>query len=117
MRANRSAQRVADQSGISIIEVMASVTIFALVAAAASTSSISSVQANTASRTALIASALIQDKSEQFRSLDPDSHSDGPRACGADTSKTLSSRLYARAARTASVVSKSVWGRRSIGRR
>jgi prepilin-type N-terminal cleavage/methylation domain-containing protein len=63
--------RVANQSGVSLIEVLAGVTVFGMVAAAASTSSISSVRANTASRATMAASALIQDKMEGLRSLDP----------------------------------------------
>jgi prepilin-type N-terminal cleavage/methylation domain-containing protein len=57
--------------GISLIEVLAALTVFALVAAGAATGTIATIRGNTASRDATAAAALIHDKLEQLRALDP----------------------------------------------
>jgi Tfp pilus assembly protein PilV len=57
--------------GFSIVEVMASLTLFALVAAALATTSAGTIRYNLHSRDSTAASALVQDKIEDFRALDP----------------------------------------------
>lgn len=61
----------ANQRGLSLIEVLASVTLFAIVAAAMGVQTITTIQANSASRATTAAVALIHDKMEQLRALDP----------------------------------------------
>jgi prepilin-type N-terminal cleavage/methylation domain-containing protein len=61
-----------DERGISLIEVLAAVTVFALVAAGVAASTISTTRGNNTSRKTTTAAALIQDKIEQLRALNPD---------------------------------------------
>ncbi|MGD9764843.1 MAG: hypothetical protein AB7V27_14105 [Candidatus Binatia bacterium] len=63
--------RIATESGLSLLEVLASVTVFALVAAGMGAQTIATIQANSSSRATTAAAALIQDKIEQLRALDP----------------------------------------------
>lgn len=63
--------RVATQQGLSLIEVLASVTLFAIVAAGMGVQTIATIQATSASRATTAATALIHDKFEQLRALDP----------------------------------------------
>jgi len=51
--------------------VLASITVFAVAAAGLSTATIGTLQANTNSRDISAATALVQDKVEQLRALDP----------------------------------------------
>jgi type II secretory pathway pseudopilin PulG len=51
--------------------VLAALTVFAVVAAGAATATISTTRGNAASRYATAAAALIHDKMEQLRALDP----------------------------------------------
>jgi len=63
--------RLHSADGLSLLEVLAALTVFALVAAGAAAGTIATIRGNTASRDATIAAALIHDKIEQLRSLDP----------------------------------------------
>jgi prepilin-type N-terminal cleavage/methylation domain-containing protein len=65
--------RARSESGMSLVEVLSSVTIFGLVASGAAVGTISSIKGNTTSRSTMAASSLIHDQVEMFRSLDPDS--------------------------------------------
>lgn len=71
MRPSRFFARARGQRGLSLIEVISSVSIFGVIAAGSAVGTISSVRGNTTSRMNAAASALIQDKIEQFRALDP----------------------------------------------
>ncbi len=64
-------KRLQDTRGVSLIEVLAAVTVFALVAAGTAVGTIASYRGATASRSTTVAAALIHDKIEQLRSLDP----------------------------------------------
>ncbi len=57
--------------GFSVVEVMASLTLFAIVAAALATTSMSTIRYNARSRDSSAAAALVQDRIEGFRALDP----------------------------------------------
>jgi len=59
------------EGGLSLLEVLAALTVFAIVAAGAAAGTIATIRGNSASRCATVAAALIQDKIEQLRSLDP----------------------------------------------
>lgn len=59
------------QRGISMLEVLAGLTIFAVVSAGLAATTIGTIRSNTTSREITTASALIHDKIEQFRALDP----------------------------------------------
>lgn len=63
--------RIATENGISLIEVLAAVTVFALVAAGAAAGTIATIRGNATSRGVSEATALIHDKIEQLRALDP----------------------------------------------
>src|SRR5262245_31679564 len=63
--------RIATEHGISLIEVLAAVTVFALVAAGAAAGTIATIRGNATSRGVSEATALIHDKIEQLRALDP----------------------------------------------
>lgn len=63
--------RLADQTGISLVEVLAAVTVFAIIAAGATVGTVSAIRGNTTSRGTTAAAALIHDKMEQLRALDP----------------------------------------------
>lgn len=54
-----------------MIEVLAAITVFGIVAAGATVGTISTIRGNMVSRDATVAAALIQDKIEQLRALDP----------------------------------------------
>jgi prepilin-type N-terminal cleavage/methylation domain-containing protein len=59
------------ESGLSLIEVLAGIAIFSVVAAGLASSTVATIRANAVSRDTATAAALIQDKLEQFRALDP----------------------------------------------
>lgn len=61
---------VRNQHGVSLLEVLASVTLFAVAAAGLSAGTIANIRGNTSSRAASTASALILDQIEEFRALD-----------------------------------------------
>lgn len=63
--------RLTRQNGTSLIEVLAAVTIFAIVAAGAAVGTITTIKGNATSRGVTAAAALIHDKIEQLRALDP----------------------------------------------
>jgi prepilin-type N-terminal cleavage/methylation domain-containing protein len=60
-----------ESAGFSLLEVLASITVFAVAAAGLSTATIGTLKANTNSRDISTATALVQDKVEQLRALDP----------------------------------------------
>ena len=60
-----------NQRGISLIEVVTSVTLFAIAAAGLSAGTVANIRGNTSSRAASTASALIHDQIEKLRALDP----------------------------------------------
>jgi len=60
-----------NQLGISLVEVLGGLTIFSVVASGLATSTVATMRSNKMSRNTGAAAALIQDKIEQFRALDP----------------------------------------------
>lgn len=60
-----------NQRGISLVEVVTSVTLFAVAAAGLSAGTVANMRGNSSSRAASAASALIHDQIEKFRALDP----------------------------------------------
>ncbi len=59
------------QDGTSLIEVLAAVAIFAIIASGAAVGAIATIKGNNTSREVTSAAALIHDKIEQLRALDP----------------------------------------------
>ncbi len=60
-----------NQSGFSLLEVLSSMTVFAIAAAGLASTTISTTKSNSTSRHTTVAIALIQDKIEELRSMDP----------------------------------------------
>jgi prepilin-type N-terminal cleavage/methylation domain-containing protein len=58
------------EGGFSMLEVLASITVFAVAAAALATATVGTLKANTNSRDTSAATALVQDKVERLRALD-----------------------------------------------
>jgi len=71
MRRGRIFGRTRGERGMSLVEVLMSVSIFGIVASGATVGTIASVRGNTSSRMQAAASSLIQAKVEQLRSYDP----------------------------------------------
>jgi prepilin-type N-terminal cleavage/methylation domain-containing protein len=69
--ARRSMTRPRRMHGSTLIEVLAGVSVFAIIAAGAAAGTIATIRGNTASRDVTAAAALIHDKLEQLRALDP----------------------------------------------
>jgi len=63
--------RASSTAGFGVIEVLASLAVFAIVAAGLAANSVASVRANRVSREISVAATLAQDKMEALRSLDP----------------------------------------------
>jgi prepilin-type N-terminal cleavage/methylation domain-containing protein len=63
--------RLRDDSAFSLLEVLASIAVFSIVAAGLTAATVGSIRANGTSRDASAAAALVQNKIEQLRSLDP----------------------------------------------
>jgi prepilin-type N-terminal cleavage/methylation domain-containing protein len=63
--------RLCNPRGITLIESVAAMAILAIIAAGAATGTIGTMRGNLSSRTATVAAALIHDKIEQLRALDP----------------------------------------------
>lgn len=63
--------RLRNRRGISTVETMASLTLFAAVAAGLSSTTVGTIQQNHRSKLLAQASALVQDKMEELRALDP----------------------------------------------
>lgn len=63
--------RMETQSGLSMLEVMVAITLFLVIAVGLATTTIGSIRANATSRHLTAAAALVHDKIEQFRALDP----------------------------------------------
>ncbi len=64
------------ERGFSLLEVLASTVIFAVVAMGATAGTITTIRGNTISRMNMAASSLIYDQVEKFRSLDPATNPD-----------------------------------------
>jgi Tfp pilus assembly protein PilV len=62
---------VGNDRGISLLEVLASITLFSVVAASLSATTIGTIKFNAASKDTAAASALVHDKVERFRTLNP----------------------------------------------
>ena len=62
---------VANQKGVSLLEVLAGITLFAIVSSGLAVSTISTIKSNSTSREMTAAAALIHDKLEAIRSLNP----------------------------------------------
>ena len=60
-----------NQSGFSMVEVLSSMTVFAIAATGLVTTTMTTIKSNSTSRQTVAASALIQDKIEELRSLNP----------------------------------------------
>ena len=58
-------------AGFSLIEVLSSLTVFAIAATGMVSTTMTTIKSNSTSRTTTVASALIQDKIEELRALDP----------------------------------------------
>jgi hypothetical protein len=67
----RRSRILAREAGLSTVEILAGITIFALVSAGSMVLSIGSMKATTTSRQATAAATLIYDKVDQLRALDP----------------------------------------------
>ena len=67
-------KRGAAQRGISLIEVMAGMALFLVVGAGLAVTTAGTIKANATSNRITAAGALVQDKMEQLRSLDPTSN-------------------------------------------
>lgn len=63
--------RTRANSGFSLIEALVSVTLFAVVAAGMAATTVAATRGNNASKTNSVAAALVHDKIEQLRALDP----------------------------------------------
>ena len=64
-------RRLRSQTGISLLEVLASLTVFSVVAAGLTTSVVSNIKFNNSSRTIAAATALVQNKIEKIRMTVP----------------------------------------------
>ena len=64
-------KRLTKQDGVSLLEVLAGITLFAIVSSGLAVSTISTIHSNTDSREMTTAAALVHDKLEAIRSLDP----------------------------------------------
>ena len=64
-------RRLRNQAGISLVEVLGALALFAVVASGLTTAAVSSIQLNSQSRTIAAATALMQNKMEQLRSTVP----------------------------------------------
>ena len=62
---------ISDQRGISLLEVLASVTLFAIVASALSATTMGTIRFDAVSNDTAAASTLVQDEIERFRALNP----------------------------------------------
>jgi type II secretory pathway pseudopilin PulG len=60
-----------NQSGFSYAELLAAMTLFSVVAAGLTTNTVATMRSNGMSRGATAAAALLNDKIEQFRAMDP----------------------------------------------
>jgi type II secretory pathway component PulJ len=63
--------RLCTERGASLIDALVATTVFAIVAAGGAAGTIATVRSNAASRDVTAAAALIHDKIEQLRALDP----------------------------------------------
>jgi prepilin-type N-terminal cleavage/methylation domain-containing protein len=64
------------QAGLSLVEVLAGVAIFSVVAAGLASSTVATIRANAVSRDTAAAAALVQDLIEKYRALDPAANAD-----------------------------------------
>ncbi len=63
--------RFRGDAGLSMIEVMIGISLFALIAAGLASTTVAAIRANNTSKQITAAAALVQNKLEQLRSLDP----------------------------------------------
>jgi len=70
------ARRNFAEAGFTLIEILASLSVFAVVATALASSTIGVIRTNHTSRNVAVATSLAQDLIEQFRALDPTVASD-----------------------------------------
>lgn len=63
--------RTSSMAGFGVVEVLAALTVFAIVASGLAANSVAATRANRVSREISVAAALAQDKMEALRSLDP----------------------------------------------
>lgn len=63
--------RMRTQHGLTMLEVMVAITLFLVIAAGLASTTIGSIRANATSKDLTAAAALVHDKIEQFRALDP----------------------------------------------
>ena len=63
-------KRSVNSRGLSLVEVLASVTLFSVVAAALSATTIATIKFNNVSKNTAVASALVHDEIERLRTLD-----------------------------------------------
>ncbi len=83
--------RKTDAAGFSVLEVLAGISIFSLVAAGLAANSIAAIKSNRISRGLSVAATLAQDKLEQLRALDPSTNpADLTAGFHADPSNPLS---------------------------
>jgi len=59
------------ETGLSMIEVMIGISLFAVIAAGLASTTVATIRANSTSKQITAAAALVQNKLEQLRSLDP----------------------------------------------
>jgi len=64
-------KQIGTQRGLSVLEVMVAITLFLVIAAGLASTTVGSIRANATSRDLTAAAALVHDKMEQFRALDP----------------------------------------------
>jgi len=67
--------QLGNQTGLSLIEVLTAISLFSIVATGLSTSTISNMQLTTRSKLLTAANALVQNKIEQIRMINPDAYS------------------------------------------
>lgn len=79
--------RLSRQMGFSLIEVMSAIGLFSIVALGLSSSTITNMKLNTNSKTIAAANALVQNKIEQIRLLQPQLYAD-PDLVGLKAGKT-----------------------------
>lgn len=63
--------RTRNENGMGLIDVLAGITLFSVVAAGLAATTVTTIRANSTSNTVTAAAALVHDKIEQFRALDP----------------------------------------------
>ena len=86
-------RRLARQTGFSLVEVLSAIGLFSIIALGLSTSTISNMQLNSRSKTIAAANALLQNKIEQIRLLQPVLYGD-PNLIGLMIGQTYPNSTY-----------------------